>query len=203
MYDFICWNVWPHLNSCPSSLSGEQMDKALWNWHPFRCWGAPPKPYKPTAAAAPLHSRPRAQASGARQSPQWWQNTEAEAQRAEAEWKEWARWRPREPGLWAWTGTVTSGLRWTWAPGSSGQAVSGFSSNFDQQRELWDKESEDHRLASARACVCWGTVLHSDGCGAAAMHLSVPGKDLGVQDLWASVVSNEPLWKRTLLLLLP
>lgn len=143
----------------PPSCTGEQMDQTLWNWYSLCCWSAPENPHKSTEAASPVHPHPGAQARRARQGPQWRQDPETEAQRAETKWK--------EPGLW----TISSG-----AQGSFVQAFGGFSSLRGHQGELWDQESEDHRVAASGARVCWGSVLHADWRGAAALHLSVPGK---------------------------
>lgn len=142
-----------------SSCTGEQMDQTLWNWYSLCCRRAPENPHEPTETATSVHSHTWAQTRGARQGPQRRQDPETEAERAETEWKELGR------------RAITSG-----AQGSAGQAVCGFSSILGHQRELWDQESEDHRVAASGARVCWGSVLHPDWCGVAAMHLSVPGK---------------------------
>ena len=193
--------IWPQ-KPFHSSPSGEQVDQTVWNWHSLCCRRTPQKSHKSISAAASLHPHPGAKASRACQSSQWWQDTETEAPRAETEWKERVPRRPREPRLCVQPRTGASGQWRAGAQGGSGQTVCGFSSAFDHQRELWDQESENHRPASAGACVCRRAVLHSDWCGAAAVHLSVLGKSLGVYDWCLSVVCNEPLLVRTLLLFL-
>lgn len=171
-------------------LLGEPMDQTVWNWHPLCCWRTPQESCTSISAATSTRPHPGAETIGACQSPQWWQNTATETQRAEAEWKYWVCWRPSKPSLWVGTGTITSGLWWTRAEDSSDQAVCGVSSNFHHQSELWDKKSEDLRLASAGAHFCWGAVFHPDWCGAAAVHLSVPGKGLGLDDLCLSGITK-------------
>lgn len=179
--------------------SGEQMDQTLWSWHPLCCWGTPQKSHTAVRPAASGHPHPWAAAGGACQSPQWRQNTEAETTRAETERK----WDPLRRPVPSWT--VSTGFWRTWAESCPGPAVCGFSSSCNHQREPWDQKSEDEGFASIGACVCWRTVLHSDWCGATAMHSSVPGKSFPLGDMNVIYVrvplELNPHWAEPILLM--